>query len=1090
MKRRKLVVSKGKVLGVLVSLILISNAFSSPIFTGLEKEEVTYEVRIFIEDRSQIDVLVNLDIVIIEDYYTFVSAIVDENGLEILKRNSLLFKIIAVRPLVVGENSYPLDPYARELTKSLIGSKSVNTVIIVAKDINGNPLENSHVCFFEKICSSYFYVGPTYTDSNGESIAYLPNGTYLINVSRNMHFMSKEVDISASGTIRFDASSDPISEIEVEVDLGGITPRGTVFLAPTDNVYNASAGFIDGIGTFYVTPGYYCLSFKNWNPPYYTLERDNLSMMSNANYMLTTNNTTAVTLNWKRNNESIQGWVALMRVPYVLGWLSTRSLDSNGSASVVCTQKNHQPQLSYTKQNWEYFFTSPVIEIKNIPSQTFNKNLGHLNMTIVTNKETYKCGDTMEVSFNVKDGWNNELNSIEVYGQLVYPVLRIKRYSNVVHQNTMFPFFGSLGGYNIWKYRKYKWQIPVGLSPGEYTVEISLDTGPYQGILKDSKTITVKREATKGNGGIFIGWGSLSSEEDIRNLQDHIPMLESHGISRLFITMARPICSNGQCDLRILDVITENSDEFSELIEKAHEESIEIHGVISCFGDGEEGWIEPDQSQKIDERKEEIKGIIKSIIEDYHVDGINLDYIRWKARDSEPFYTSDDAQIVTDAVRELRDYIENELACPDIHLSADVFAGSTYALEEFGFWPGILPQVGQDRKSMSEYLDFIVPMAYVNVHFFKYFVMSRERMPELGYPYLDVNPAIMTFARSPFFNWGENYSAASLEGLIEILEDKGYSIIGPIPGLFNDWGIAVNPNNENDFHEFGELTPTGIVYEAWLSKSIGCDDPVFFRFGLTDPDEWDAIGKYLTIIGYLETMFHSLNTISSNENKIKILNQENPQSKYLTAAYSEYDLWKFYLYDFLVLELAEKMEEIGIFSNDEKESTFNNANHEIQLLKEELIYRGMRLSDLQQSRKALISDFNGRIGDDPTLQLIKETVDYEIENISSYVHEYTIGINFFTPPHYTDWNKAIQPLALNNISLAESLQLLAYEMLEQAAGKGLDTSGVMAIMEKANELLLDAKRSYSFGNYIAANNLALQAMELYQQAIFILNQFP
>ena len=55
----------------------------------------------------------------------------------------------------------------------------------------------------------------------------------------------------------------------------------------------------------------------------------------------------------------------------------------------------------------------------------------------------------------------------------------------------------------------------------------------------------------------------------------------------------------------------------------------------------------------------------------------------------------------------------------------------------------------------------------------------------------------------------------------------------------------------------------------------------------------------------------------------------------------------------------------------------------------------------------------------------------------------------------------------------ESLKEQAHHLLQEAKEKGLDVSEVRVLIEKADELLADAREQYSFGNYIAANNLAL-----------------
>jgi len=81
------------------------------------------------------------------------------------------------------------------------------------------------------------------------------------------------------------------------------------------------------------------------------------------------------------------------------------------------------------------------------------------------------------------------------------------------------------------------------------------------------------------------------------------------------------------------------------------------------------------------------------------------------------------------------------------------------------------------------------------------------------------------------------------------------------------------------------------------------------------------------------------------------------------------------------------------------------------------------------------------------------------------------------------YNTMMQSPAMHCTTETEILREEAYALLEEAANKGLDVFGIEVLIEKADELLAEAKECYTSGNYIAANNLALQARSLYQQVI-------
>lgn len=56
-------------------------------------------------------------------------------------------------------------------------------------------------------------------------------------------------------------------------------------------------------------------------------------------------------------------------------------------------------------------------------------------------------------------------------------------------------------------------------------------------------------------------------------------------------------------------------------------------------------------------------------------------------------------------------------------------------------------------------------------------------------------------------------------------------------------------------------------------------------------------------------------------------------------------------------------------------------------------------------------------------------------------------------------------------------------MLSQARAKGLDTSAVEVVAKKAEEYLQAARDYFRGGNYVAANFFALEAIDMYEEAL-------
>ena len=91
--------------------------------------------------------------------------------------------------------------------------------------------------------------------------------------------------------------------------------------------------------------------------------------------------------------------------------------------------------------------------------------------------------------------------------------------------------------------------------------------------------------------------------------------------------------------------------------------------------------------------------------------------------------------------------------------------------------------------------------------------------------------------------------------------------------------------------------------------------------------------------------------------------------------------------------------------------------------------------------------------------------------------------------HRVLFNQMLKPLAFFHLLQAESLKEETHLLLQEAIKKGLDISEYQPFIETADGLVENANKFYSSGNYIAANNLALQAINLYKQIIEILEDF-
>ena len=97
-----------------------------------------------------------------------------------------------------------------------------------------------------------------------------------------------------------------------------------------------------------------------------------------------------------------------------------------------------------------------------------------------------------------------------------------------------------------------------------------------------------------------------------------------------------------------------------------------------------------------------------------------------------------------------------------------------------------------------------------------------------------------------------------------------------------------------------------------------------------------------------------------------------------------------------------------------------------------------------------------------------------------------VGKNEVGSPQGGSFTQMLRPLAFFHISRAESLKDESHSLLQEAIQNERDVSEAEPLIENADMYLARAKEIYLSGNYIAANNLALQSIELYVHAISIL----
>jgi len=209
----------------------------------------------------------------------------------------------------------------------------------------------------------------------------------------------------------------------------------------------------------------------------------------------------------------------------------------------------------------------------------------------------------------------------------------------------------------------------------------------------------------------IISW-SYATDNNIRGLYLNIndannfdpTELSKSGITDVFVLSSRFSTYNNYSVI------------LPKVLNKLKGTGIKVHAWIICFSDAEGEFVNPINntsylSQLIDD--------IGVIVNDYGIDGVQLDYVRFPIENPAYKYVNGD-EYVTNFTRSVRDKIKG--IKPDIMLSAALvpewYEKDSIQVNGFNRQGNIDYGVnttllyGQNYVAMSEYLDFLVPMVY------------------------------------------------------------------------------------------------------------------------------------------------------------------------------------------------------------------------------------------------------------------------------------------------------------------------------------------------------------------------------------------
>jgi hypothetical protein len=133
------------------------------------------------------------------------------------------------------------------------------------------------------------------------------------------------------------------------------------------------------------------------------------------------------------------------------------------------------------------------------------------------------------------------------------------------------------------------------------------------------------------------------------------------------------------------------------LLNKLNGTNIRVHAWISCFKDSNNQWIDPaNQTQRMF-----LLDNIKTIVENYRIDGIHLDYVRYSGVGNDAAYNYLNAtDTITSFVKDVYNMVKS--INPKVAVSAALMPECS--LNPYYY--------GQNYTQLAPYLDFLVPMIY------------------------------------------------------------------------------------------------------------------------------------------------------------------------------------------------------------------------------------------------------------------------------------------------------------------------------------------------------------------------------------------
>jgi len=354
---------------------------------------------------------------------------------------------------------------------------------------SGKPANDALVDVFADTSSRPLYRGST--DSNGFIWIDVPDGSYtLVVCSSKDHFVIVKTNVTSPSSVF--ANTFNTVQVDFYTKRTDENPMVAGIYLPPYTYSEGQLGTTDSEGhlTANVCPmNYNCVLAWSWDEKY-TLSKENINI----------NSPTVIEINAAEMEigeieiSSLPGFDEMRFCPYSSCWpWAAPVYPVNEGDTVTLSAGDYNFWTPLAKQNetgvtWEY-----GVETFYVPHTITNGAHeyilagGNFNIHTSTEKTAYSLGENVKITNTFKDYFGNNITLIQAKApggdkwEQVYPRIVVKNSQGDVIVDEQNP--------SIWK--GYSFSLPSDAPGGKYTVNLSIDTGPHQGVLKTSSTFEV-----------------------------------------------------------------------------------------------------------------------------------------------------------------------------------------------------------------------------------------------------------------------------------------------------------------------------------------------------------------------------------------------------------------------------------------------------------------------------------------------------------------------------------------------------------------------------------------------------------------------